>query len=105
MYWLAIVASTTVGTTMADLFDRSLGIGYTGGSSILFCLVLVSLTLWYFATGTINVQTVVTPKVELFYWVTITFSQTLGTALGDWLADTGGSVMKAAHSSLGQWWQ
>jgi uncharacterized membrane-anchored protein len=90
IYWLAIVASTTVGTTMADLFDRSLGIGYAGGSSILFCLVLGSLALWYFATGTINVQTVATPKVELVYWVTITFSQTLGTALGDWLADTGG---------------
>jgi uncharacterized membrane-anchored protein len=90
IYWLAIVASTTVGTTMADLFDRSLGIGYAGGSSILFGLVLASLALWHFATGSINVQTVATPKVELFYWVTITFSQTLGTALGDWLADTGG---------------
>jgi len=90
IYWLAIVASTTVGTTMADLFDRSLGIGYTGGASILFGLVLASLALWHLATGSINVQTVATPKVELFYWVTITFSQTLGTALGDWLADTGG---------------
>jgi uncharacterized membrane-anchored protein len=75
---------------MADLFDRSLGIGYAGGSSILFGLVLASLALWHFATGSINVQTVATPKVEVFYWVTITFSQTLGTALGDWLADTGG---------------
>ena len=75
---------------MADLFDRSLGVGYTGGASILFVLVLASLALWHLATGTINVQTVSTPKVELFYWVTITFSQTLGTALGDWLADTGG---------------
>ncbi len=90
IYWLAIVASTTVGTAMADLFDRSLGVGYTGGASILFVLVLASLALWHLATGTINVQTVSTPKVELFYWVTITFSQTLGTALGDWLADTGG---------------
>ncbi len=90
IYWLAIVASTTVGTTMADLFDRSLGIGYAGGSSILFGLVLASLALWYVTTGSINVQTVATPKVELFYWVTITFSQTLGTALGDWLADSGG---------------
>ena len=74
-YWLAIVASTTVGTAMADLFDRSLGVGYTGGASILFVLVLASLALWHLATGTINVQTVSTPKVELFYWVTITFSQ------------------------------
>lgn len=90
IYWLAIVASTTVGTAMADFFDRSLGIGYTGGTSILFLFVLASLALWYFTTGTVNVQTVATPKVELFYWVTITFSQTLGTALGDWLADTGG---------------
>ena len=101
IYWLAIVALTTVGTAMADLFDRSLGVGYTGGASILFVLVLASLALWHLATGTINVQTVSTPKVELFYWVTITFSQTLGTALGDWLADTGGSVMKAARSSSG----
>ncbi len=86
-YWLAIVASTTVGTALADYFDRSLGIGYTGGSSILLACVLISLGVWYFALGTINVQTVATPKVEIFYWVTITFSQTLGTALGDWTAD------------------
>jgi uncharacterized membrane-anchored protein len=90
IYWLAIVASTTVGTAMADFFDRSLGIGYTGGSSILLACVLCSLAAWYFTLGSINVQTVATPKVEIFYWVTITFSQTLGTALGDWAADTGG---------------
>jgi uncharacterized membrane-anchored protein len=90
VYWIAIVASTTVGTAMADFFDRSLGIGYTGGASILFLLVLASLALWYLTMGTVDVQSVATPKVEVFYWVTITFSQTLGTALGDWLADTGG---------------
>ena len=90
IYWLAIVASTTVGTAMADFFDRSLGIGYTGGSSILLACVLCSLAIWYFALGSINVQTVATPKVEIFYWVTITFSQTLGTALGDWTADSTG---------------
>ena len=90
IYWVAIVASTTVGTTMADLFDRSLGIGYTGGSAILLVCVLGSLALWYFTLGSINVQTVATPKVEIFYWVTITFSQTLGTALGDWTADDTG---------------
>jgi len=89
-YWIAIVASTTVGTTMADFFDRSLGIGYTGGSSILLACVLGSLALWYFTLGSINVQTVATPKVEIFYWLTITFSQTLGTALGDWMADDTG---------------
>ena len=87
VYWAAIVASTTVGTAMADFFDRSLGIGYTGGSSILLACVLCSLAAWYVALGSINVQTVATPKVEVFYWVTITFSQTLGTALGDWIAD------------------
>ena len=86
-YWAAIVASTTVGTAMADFFDRSLGIGYAGGSSILFACVLCSLAAWYFNLGSINVQTVATPKAEIFYWVTITFSQTLGTALGDWIAD------------------
>ena len=90
VYWLAIVASTTVGTVMADFFDRSLGIGYTGGSSILLACVLGSLAIWYFTLGSINVQTVTTPKVEIFYWLTITFSQTLGTALGDWIADSTG---------------
>lgn len=90
IYWLAIVASTTVGTAMADFFDRSLGIGYTGGSMILLTCVSCSLAVWYFTLGSINVQTVGTPKVEIFYWTTITFSQTLGTALGDWLADSGG---------------
>ena len=90
IYWLAIVASTTVGTAMADFFDRSLGIGYTGGSSILLACVLCSLATWYLTLGSINVQTVATPKVEIFYWVTITFSQTLGTALGDWTADSTG---------------
>lgn len=90
VYWAAIVASTTVGTTMADFFDRSLGIGYTGGSSILLACVLCSLAAWYLTLGSINVQTVATPRVEMFYWVTITFSQTLGTALGDWTADSSG---------------
>jgi len=90
LYWATIVASTTFGTTMADFADRSLGIGYTGGSSLLlFCLVAV-LGLWYWSQGSISVDTVNTPKVEMFYWAAITFSQTLGTALGDWMADTGG---------------
>lgn len=90
IYWLTIITSTTVGTAMADFFDRSLGIGYTGGSSILLACVLCSLAIWYFALGSINVQTVATLKEEIFYWVTITFSQTLGTALGDWTADSTG---------------
>ncbi len=90
VYWVAIIASTTVGTSLADLVDRSLGIGYTGGASLLLAFVLLSLAAWYRTLGSVNVQTVATPRVELFYWVTITFSQTLGTALGDWLADTGG---------------
>lgn len=90
VYWFAIVASTTMGTAMADFFDRSLGIGYTGGSSILLLCVLTSLGVWRLALGSVDVRTVATPTAELFYWVTITFSQTLGTALGDWIADTGG---------------
>jgi uncharacterized membrane-anchored protein len=90
IYWAAIVASTTVGTAMADFFDRSLGIGYTGGASILLLCVLASLAAWHFTLGTIDVQTVATPKAETFYWVTIAFSQTLGTALGDWMADDTG---------------
>ena len=90
LYWATIVASTTAGTTMADFFDRSLGIGYAGGASALLVLVLASLGLWRWLEGTVSVDTVNTPRVELFYWVTITFSQTLGTALGDWMADDAG---------------
>ncbi len=90
LYWATIVASTTFGTTLADFADRSLGIGYTGGSLLLLFCVLATLGLWRWSAGTISVDTVTTPKVEGFYWATITFSQTLGTALGDWLADTGG---------------
>jgi uncharacterized membrane-anchored protein len=90
LYWATIVASTTFGTTMADFADRSLGIGYTGGSTLLFLCLIAILVLWYWSEGTISVQTVATPKVEAFYWAAITFSQTLGTALGDWAADTGG---------------
>src|SRR4051794_12608006 len=88
LYWLTIVATTTVGTTLADYCTRSLGIGYTGGSSILLILVIASLLAWRWSTGSISIETVNTPKVEIFYWVTIMFSQTLGTALGDWVADT-----------------
>jgi len=90
LYWATIVASTTFGTTLADFADRSLGIGYTGGSLLLLCCVLATLGLWRWSEGTVSVNTVSTPKVEAYYWATITFSQTLGTALGDWLADTGG---------------
>ncbi len=88
LYWATIIASTTAGTTMADFFDRSLGIGYTGGSAILLTLVLGTLAVWKWQMGTISVNTVNNPKVETFYWIAITFSQTLGTALGDWMADT-----------------
>src|SRR6202789_4240231 len=90
LYWTTIVASTTAGTTMADFCDRSLGIGYTGGSALLLACVMASLAAWYFSEGTVSVNTVNSPKIEAFYWITITFSQTLGTALGDWAADTGG---------------
>ena len=89
LYWATIVASTTCGTTLADFADRSLGIGYPGGSLLLLACVLLSLFAWYKTVGTVNVNTVVEPREEIFYWVTITFSQTLGTALGDWIADAG----------------
>ncbi|MGA7275986.1 MAG: hypothetical protein WBX14_14155 [Candidatus Udaeobacter sp.] len=88
LYWLTIVATTTVGTTLADYCTRSLGIGYTGGSTILLICVIASLLIWRWSTGSVSIETVSTPKVEIFYWVTIMFSQTLGTALGDWVADT-----------------
>jgi uncharacterized membrane-anchored protein len=90
LYWFTIIATTTVGTTMADLADRSEGLGYAWGSALLFALVLASLGLWYWSTGTVSVGTVSSPKSEIFYWVTIMFSQTLGTALGDWAADDAG---------------
>ena len=106
LYWATIVASTTAGTTMADFADRSLGIGYTGGSSLLFICVLAVLGLWYWFLGSISVETVNTPKVEAFYWTAITFSQTLGTALGDWMADStglgyeGGALVFAAGLAI-----
>ena len=90
LYWATIVASTTLGTTLADFADRSLGIGYTGGSTVLLGCVLATLALWYRVLGSVSVDTIRTPQAEAFYWATITFSQTLGTALGDWLADTSG---------------
>ena len=90
LYWATIVASTTAGTTMADLADRSLGVGYAGGSAILLACVLGVLALWYRSEGSVSVSSVATPRVEAFYWATITFSQTLGTALGDWMADDTG---------------
>ena len=90
LYWITIVATTTLGTTMADYVDRSLGVGYFGGSSILLAGLMASLAIWRWSEGSISVNTVATPRVEIFYWVAILFSQTLGTALGDWMADTNG---------------
>jgi len=90
LYWTTIIATTTVGTTLADLADRTLGIGYAGGASLLLILLLASLAIWHRSLGSVAVDTVNSPKAEMFYWVTIMFSQTLGTALGDWTADTAG---------------
>jgi uncharacterized membrane-anchored protein len=90
IYWTTIIATTTVGTTMADFADRSLGIGYAGGSALLLALLLGSLALWYRVMGSVSVDTVSSPRTEGFYWLTIMFSQTLGTALGDWTADSAG---------------
>ena len=106
LYWATIVASTTAGTTMADFADRSLGIGYAGGASLLFACLMATLGAWYWSQGSISVATVNTPKVEAFYWVAITFSQTLGTALGDWTADDtglgydGGALVFAAGLAI-----
>lgn len=88
LYWLVVIATTTAGTTIADFADRSLGVGYPGGALLLFALLMASLAVWYWSAGSISVDTVSTPKIERFYWVAILFSQTLGTALGDWMADT-----------------
>ena len=101
IYWLTIVATTTVGTAMADFADRSLGIGYAGGSSFLLALLLTSLLVWRWREGTVSVNTVATPRVEAFYWTTILFSQTLGTALGDWMADANGLGFENAALAFG----
>ena len=90
LYWAVIIATTTAGTTMADFADRSLGIGYAGGSAILFLLLMLSLGVWFRSEGSVSVATITSPRVEMFYWATILFSQTLGTALGDWMADPAG---------------
>ena len=90
VYWITIIATTTVGTTLADFADRSLGVGYAGGTTILFTLLMISLLVWYRTLGSVAVDTVSSPKSEMFYWITIMFSQTLGTALGDWTADSAG---------------
>jgi uncharacterized membrane-anchored protein len=90
LYWAVIIATTTAGTTMADFADRSLGIGYPGGSLILFALLMACLGIWYWRAGSISVDTVASPRIEMFYWTAILFSQTLGTALGDWMADSNG---------------
>ncbi|MDR3629168.1 MAG: hypothetical protein P4L42_02400 [Desulfocapsaceae bacterium] len=90
LYWTTIIATTTVGTTLADFADRSLGIGYAGGSSLLFVLLMGSLAAWFWSLGTVSADSVSSNKAEMFYWMTIMFSQTLGTALGDWTADTAG---------------
>ena len=106
LYWLTIVATTTVGTTIADFVDRSLGIGYLGGSTLLLACLAASLAVWRWSEGTVSVNTIVTPKAEAFYWVTILFSQTLGTALGDWVADAndlgygGGAILFAGALAL-----
>ncbi len=101
VYWATIIATTTVGTTLADFATRSLGIGYAGGSSLLLVLLLASLALWYHTMGTVSVESVSTPGSEIFYWVTIMFSQTLGTALGDWTADTAGLGYLGAAAVFG----
>lgn len=101
LYWATIIASTTAGTTLADFATRSLGIGYTGGSALLLTAVLVSLAAWRFTLGAISSDQIASPKAELFYWVTITLSQTLGTALGDWTADIGGLGYVGAAAIFG----
>ena len=90
LYWATIIATTTVGTTLADFADRSLGIGYAGGSSLLYALLIASLFIWHRTLGSVSINSITSPKAEMFYWLTIMFSQTLGTALGDWTADTAG---------------
>jgi len=104
LYWTTIIATTTVGTTLADFADRSLGVGYAGGTAILSTLLIVSLFIWYRTMGTVSVSSVNTPKAEMFYWITIMFSQTLGTALGDWTADTAALATRAVQWCSAAFW-
>ena len=101
LYWTTIVATTPVGTTLADFADRSLGVGYAGGASLLLALLIASFAVWYYTMGTVSVDSVSSPKTEMFYWVTIMFSQTLGTALGDWTADSAGLGYTGAAAVFG----
>ncbi len=101
IYWTTIIATTTVGTTLADFADRSLGIGYAGGSLLLLGLLVLSIVVWYRTLGTVAVHSITSPKAEMFYWTTIMFSQTLGTALGDWTADTAGLGYAGAAAIFG----
>jgi uncharacterized membrane-anchored protein len=101
LYWFTVIATTTAGTTLADFADRSLGIGYLGGSLLLAMLLMLSLGIWYKTTGSVSVEHVSSPRAELFYWITIMFSQTLGTALGDWVADTAGLGYSGAAGIFG----
>lgn len=102
LYWSTIVATTTLGTTMADFFDRSMGVGYPGGVAVIVVLLVASLVIWQRMEGSVSVQAIATPRAEWFYWVTILFSQTLGTALGDWTAgdDRGGMGLGYEHAAL-----
>lgn len=102
LYWATIVATTTLGTTMADFFDRSMGVGYPGGVGVIVALLAASLVLWYRVEGSVSVQSITHPRAEWFYWITILFSQTLGTALGDWTAgdDLGGLGLGYEHAAL-----
>jgi len=102
LYWATIVATTTLGTTMADFFDRSVGLQYPGGTAIIATLLAISLFVWHRVEGTVSIRSITTPRAEWFYWVTILFSQTLGTALGDWTADTdrGGLALGFENAAL-----
>ena len=102
LYWATIVATTTLGTTMADFFDRSVGLQYSGGTAVIAALLGASLLLWHRVEGTVAIRSIATPRAEWFYWITILFSQTLGTALGDWTADDdrGGLALGYEHSAL-----
>ena len=101
LYWATIIATTTVGTTLADFATRSLGIGYAGGSALLLVLLVASLAIWYRSMGAVSVVSIRSPRAEMFYWVTIMLSQTLGTALGDWMADTAGFGYLGAAAVFG----
>lgn len=101
LYWAVILSTSTAGTTMSDYMDRTLGLGYSKGTALLISILIITLAIWRLSERTLSVDQIKTPKAELFYWIAILFSNTLGTALGDFLADSSGLGFAGGAALIG----